>query len=225
MFTPRAFIWCCILCTTYTYTYIINFIYIIIFVYVNILNAILFFLYINIYWIIYIYIDISVFSPQSRSGEENSMRNFGVPLQWGEKVFSGPFGCGYHVCQSKQLLRCFDSFRCLQHGCAFGKSTTLIQFLFIRSSNLEYHPKLLIYHYVKLIYHYVKSECINIYICNHYYFIPLHIAIHLDARSSGQCALRCQAGGVLSRELTRWNVPTSNWYVWNQDGVFRTKSQ
>ena len=92
------------------------------------------------------------------------MRSFGVPLQWGEKVFSGPFGCGYHVCQSKQLLRCFDSFRCLQHGCAFGKSTTLIQFLFIRSSNLEYHPKLLIYHYVKLIYHYVKSEYKYIYI-------------------------------------------------------------
>lgn len=56
-------------------------------------------------------------------------------------------------------------------------------------ATFEYHPSLLIYDYV-------KSKYIYISLCNHYYFIPFHIAIHLDARSSGQCALRCQAGGV-----------------------------
>lgn len=77
-----------------------------------------------------------------------------------------------------------------KHGCALGNRRQLERyiFLFIRSSNLS-----------------ISSNFVDlplceiwkyIYIYHHYYFIPLHIAIHLDARSSGQCALRCQAGGV-----------------------------
>lgn len=129
MFTPRSLIWCWML-VLHTHTHIWMFLYTWLLMYMYIC-WIYWYIYIDFFFIIYvciyIYTHVCLVSTIT-IGWKNSMRRF-----------SGALGCGYRVCQSKQLLRCFDNFRCLQHGWA-GNGQLWYSFCSYALATFEYHP-------------------------------------------------------------------------------------